>query len=56
MFSDIFALICSVVAFITANPIEDVLLILSVCAVVVVFSTVMLVRAVRRRACNKSKQ
>lgn len=56
MFSEFFALICTLVTFITANPVEDILLTLSFCAVIVVFSAVMLMRAVRRRAGNKSKQ
>lgn len=55
MFSDVYAFLGTVVARMTANPIEDILLILSACAVVVVFSAVLWVRALRRHISNKTK-
>jgi len=55
MFSDIYAFLGTVVARMTANPVEDILLILSACAVIVVLSSVLLARALRRRISNKSK-
>ena len=55
MFSYFYALICSAVALISTDPIEDVLLILSFFAVVAVFSTVLVVRAARRRRIDKTK-
>ena len=55
MFSDIYAFLGTVVARLTANPVEDILLILSACAVVVVFSAVLWARAFRRRISNKTK-
>ena len=55
MFSEFYAFLGTVVARMTANPVEDILLILSACAVVTVFSAVLLARAIRRRLSNKSK-
>lgn len=55
MFSKFIAILNAFVAFLTANPVEDVLLILSGCAVVIVFSAVLLARAARRRYFDKSK-
>lgn len=56
MFSKFIAILNSFVAFLTANPVEDVLLILSGCAVVIVFSAVLLARAARRRYFDKSSK
>ena len=55
MFTEFFAFISNVVSLMSANPIEDILLILSACAVGVVLSAVLIARAVRRRINNKTK-
>lgn len=56
MFNSLFALIGNFASLITATPIEDVLLILSACGVAVVYSGVMLARAIRRRVTNSAEQ
>lgn len=55
MFTELFALISNIVALMSSNPLEDILLILSACAVGVVFVAVIIVRAIRRRINNKTK-
>ena len=55
MFTELFALISNIVSLMSSNPLEDILLILSACAVGVVFSAVLLARAIRRRVNNKTK-